>query len=169
MDKLPTQLKKARLKKGLSQQEAADKLQVTRQSISSWENGHSRPDLYNLKLLSHTYEVPLDKLVKDNHYLDLQIESDREEFLRIFDLLQQRELERVQKIETYLLILIVVIGLIPILGLITSTYAVCQQSYKLTHHKYHWLPAAVLTGSLLINGLLAYSAVVHRWLNLTWY
>ncbi|MFT8743847.1 MAG: helix-turn-helix transcriptional regulator, partial [Lentilactobacillus hilgardii] len=85
MDQLSTQLKKARIKKGYSQQKVADELQVTRQSISSWENGHSRPDLYNLTLLSKVYDEPLDNFVKDNHSFDLQIESDREEFLRFFN------------------------------------------------------------------------------------
>lgn len=90
LDQLPSQLKKARIRKGYSQQQVADKLRVTRQSISSWENGHSRPDLYNLSLLSKIYDEPLDNLVKNNHYLDLQIESDRKEFLHFFNLLQQK-------------------------------------------------------------------------------
>lgn len=166
MDNLPNQLKKARLKKGLSQQEVADELQVTRQSISKWENGHVCPDLYNLTLLSQLYEVPLDILIKNNRHFDLQIEADREEFIRVFTLLQQRELERVNKIEHYLMIAITICGLIPVLGLITSIYAVLQRPRRAAHNSFWWQSILILAISLTINSSLAYLVVTHHWLHL---
>lgn len=44
-------MKKKRNELGLTQQEIADKVFVTRQTISKWELGKSRPDLISLKLL----------------------------------------------------------------------------------------------------------------------
>lgn len=57
-------LKKARENKGLSQGDVANKLNISRQSISKWENDRNTPDIENLIMLSDLYEVSLDELVK---------------------------------------------------------------------------------------------------------
>ena len=41
-----------RTKKGMSQDELADKIMVTRQAVSRWENGETKPNTETLKLLS---------------------------------------------------------------------------------------------------------------------
>ncbi|MBZ2202031.1 MAG: helix-turn-helix domain-containing protein [Lentilactobacillus hilgardii] len=166
LDQLPSQLKKARIRKGYSQQQVADKLRVTRQSISSWENGHSRPDLYNLSLLSKIYDEPLDNLVKNNHYLDLQIESDRKEFLHFFNLLQQKELEKIKRIDLYLSIIIMILGLIPILGIIPSFFVVWQQSHRTFKSPLWWSSLISLAISIILSMLLMYLTVSHHWFNL---
>ncbi|MCI2018032.1 MAG: helix-turn-helix domain-containing protein [Lentilactobacillus buchneri] len=166
LDQLPSQLKKARIRKGYSQQQVADKLRVTRQSISSWENGHSRPDLYNLSLLSKIYDEPLDNLVKNNHYLDLQIESDRKEFLHFFNLLQQKELEKIKRIDLYLSIIIMILGLIPILGIIPSFFVVWQQSHRTFKSPLWWSSLISLAISIILSMLLIYLTVSHHWFNL---
>ncbi|MBO3090609.1 helix-turn-helix domain-containing protein [Schleiferilactobacillus harbinensis] len=56
-------LKKVRFAQGLSQQQVADKLNLTRQTISKWENGRGYPDFENLILLSELYGVTIDQLV----------------------------------------------------------------------------------------------------------
>lgn len=48
----------------LSQEELAEKVYVTRQTVSNWENGKSYPDIHSLLLLSSLFEVSLDELVK---------------------------------------------------------------------------------------------------------
>ena len=55
-------LKKARENAGLSQQEVADSLGITRQSISKWERGISYPDINNLILLKDLYNTSFDDL-----------------------------------------------------------------------------------------------------------
>lgn len=62
---LGNKLKKSRNKKRFAQQYVADQLHVTRQAISNWENGHSYPDIDNLKALSFLYDVSLDELFQD--------------------------------------------------------------------------------------------------------
>ena len=49
---------------GLSQEELADAVYVTRQTISNWETGKSYPDVKSLLLLSGFFGVSLDILVK---------------------------------------------------------------------------------------------------------
>ena len=52
-----------RKKNGLSQEELADTLKVTRQTISKWENGVSTPELEKLVSLSECFHISLDELV----------------------------------------------------------------------------------------------------------
>lgn len=66
---LAEQLKASREKMGLSQTDVANRLNITRQSISKWENGKGYPDLDNLVLLSEVYEVSIDELLKENDAL----------------------------------------------------------------------------------------------------
>lgn len=58
------QIKKYRLELKLSQDDLADKVFVTRQTISNWENDKNYPDIHSLVLLSTLFNVPLDILVK---------------------------------------------------------------------------------------------------------
>ena len=55
-----------RRRQGLSQEQLAEKLNVTRQTISKWELNQSSPDLNYLCQLSEIYGVSLDALVKGN-------------------------------------------------------------------------------------------------------
>lgn len=61
---LGAQIKKYRMAASLSQDELAEKLFVTRQSISNWENDKTYPDIKSLVLLSEVFSVSLDQLVK---------------------------------------------------------------------------------------------------------
>ncbi|WP_050637346.1 helix-turn-helix domain-containing protein [Candidatus Stoquefichus sp. SB1] len=58
------QIKKYRLQLHLSQEELADKIFVTRQTISNWENGKNYPDINSIVLLSTLFGISLDILVK---------------------------------------------------------------------------------------------------------
>lgn len=57
------QLKKYRTERGMTQEELAEKLFVSRQAISKWEKGEANPDLENVVKLAEIFEVSLDELV----------------------------------------------------------------------------------------------------------
>lgn len=57
-------LKSLRMQKGLSQEELAEAVYVTRQTISNWENSKSYPDIKSLLILSNFFSVSVDYLVK---------------------------------------------------------------------------------------------------------
>ncbi len=57
-----------RKKSGMSQEQLADRLGITRQSVSKWEAGSSVPEISKLVALSEIFKVSLDYLLKD--YLD---------------------------------------------------------------------------------------------------
>ena len=61
---LGKQIKMYRLENKLSQEELADRIYVSRQTISNWENDKSYPDINSLVLLSEVFKVSLDKLIK---------------------------------------------------------------------------------------------------------
>lgn len=63
-----------RKKNGWSQEQLAQKLNVTRQSISKWEGAQSVPDLQKIILLSEIFGVTTDYLIKD--------EIEEEEFFK---------------------------------------------------------------------------------------
>ena len=61
---LNNQIRKYRAILELSQEELAEKVYVTRQTVSNWENGKSYPDIHSLLLLSSLFNISLDQLIK---------------------------------------------------------------------------------------------------------
>ena len=76
--KIGDKLKNARLKKSMTQEEVAEKLFVSRQSISNWENNKTYPDIGNVIALSDLYQISLDELLKgsDNFMKHLEESTD---------------------------------------------------------------------------------------------
>ena len=52
-----------RTKKGLSQEDLAEKVFVTRQAVSRWETGETIPNIDTLKLLSGVFDVSINTLL----------------------------------------------------------------------------------------------------------
>ena len=75
------QIQHYRKEKQLSQDDLAEIIFVSRQSISNWERGATYPDLQNLLLLSKVFEVSLDQLIKGDVETMKQIIHDQE-FMR---------------------------------------------------------------------------------------
>lgn len=63
---LSKKLKGLRKQNGLSQLLLSEKLRVSRQAVSGWEAGSSRPSTENLQGLSKLYSVPLEYLLDDD-------------------------------------------------------------------------------------------------------
>ena len=55
-----------RKKIGLSQEQLAEKLNVTRQTISKWELNETAPDIKQAKILSEIFQISLDELVDND-------------------------------------------------------------------------------------------------------
>ena len=68
-------LKNARIEAGLTQEKAAEKIDVSRQTISNWENEKSYPDIISVIALSDLYSVSLDELVKGNQKMAEHLEE----------------------------------------------------------------------------------------------
>lgn len=62
---LGTVLREAREKRNLTQQQVADRLYVTRQTVSRWEQNKTLPNIYVLKQLSKLYELSVDGILQE--------------------------------------------------------------------------------------------------------
>ena len=58
-------IRKARTEQKLTQEQAAEALGVSRQTVSNWENGRSFPDILSVIRMSDLYHVSLDALLKE--------------------------------------------------------------------------------------------------------
>lgn len=65
MEKFHEKLKVLRKKKGLTQQEVAELLNVERVTYTKWENGKSKPNYEKLSVLACIFDVSLDYLLGD--------------------------------------------------------------------------------------------------------
>ena len=63
--KLNEKLLQLRKERGLSQQQLAEQLDVSRQSVSKWELNESIPDIQNIVAMSELFHVSTDYLLKD--------------------------------------------------------------------------------------------------------
>lgn len=70
---LKDKLQLLRKQKGYSQEQLADKLGITRQTISKWENGQAVPELSGLISLSNLYGVTVDRIVKDDDTCNISL------------------------------------------------------------------------------------------------
>ena len=70
--KLCDKLFALRKKKGLTQEELANELQVSRQAVFKWECGENTPDLEKIKKLAKLYDVSFDVLLDDEKELDIE-------------------------------------------------------------------------------------------------
>lgn len=63
-------LKSLRIKNELSQEELAEKINVSRQAITKWENQNGMPDIENLKSIARIFDVTIDSLICDEEEIE---------------------------------------------------------------------------------------------------
>lgn len=62
MEKIQVSLAAARVNAGLTQQDVADKMNISKQTIVNWENGRVIPKLAQFEMLSRLYNMPKDNI-----------------------------------------------------------------------------------------------------------
>jgi transcriptional regulator with XRE-family HTH domain len=70
-------LKEARQNSGMTQEDVANKIMVSRVTVSHWENGKSLPDIVSLISLSDLYSISLDELVKGDPIMTEKVKKDK--------------------------------------------------------------------------------------------
>lgn len=73
---LGEKIKAMRQQAALSQEQLAEKLNVSRQAVTKWETGKGIPDIANLIAISDEFDVSLDELIKDDIAVKKKIISD---------------------------------------------------------------------------------------------
>ncbi|HEQ4380911.1 TPA: helix-turn-helix domain-containing protein [Streptococcus pyogenes] len=147
------QIIRYRKQQALSQEELAEKVYVSRQSISNWENDKTYPDIHSLLLLSQIFQVSLDQLIK----------GDIEKMKYTITQVDKKNFKRDTKVMVTLMILLMIssyplvyflewlgLGIFVLLSIITMTYTNRVERFK---KKYDVQPykeiLAVSNGKLL--------------------
>lgn len=74
-----SQVKKLRTAKGLTQEQLAQKLNVSRQTISSWENNRNLPDLEMVVTIAKIFQLSLDQLILGDSTMTTKLVNDGSE------------------------------------------------------------------------------------------
>ncbi|HGI5226220.1 TPA: helix-turn-helix domain-containing protein [Streptococcus pyogenes] len=147
------QIIRYRKQQALSQEKLAEKVYVSCQSISNWENDKTYPDIHSLLLLSQIFQVSLDQLIK----------GDIEKMKYTITQIDKKNFKRDTKVMVTLMILLMIssyplvyflewlgLGIFVLLSIITMTYANRVERFK---KKYDVQPykeiLAVSNGKLL--------------------
>lgn len=78
---IANQIKKLRAESGMSQDELAERIFVSRQTVSNWENEKTYPDIKSLLLMSEVFNTSLDTLIKGD-LSEMKRQIDKQEFTR---------------------------------------------------------------------------------------
>lgn len=73
---LGEKIREQRKKAGLSQEQLAEKLNVSRQAITKWETDNGIPDISNLIAISDEFNLSLDELIKEDQIVKKKILAD---------------------------------------------------------------------------------------------
>ncbi len=151
-----TQIKKFRESLNLSQEELAEKVYVSRQTISNWETGKNYPDIHSLLLLKSLFNVSLDDLLRE----DIEL---------IKNEIQETEIKKLHRYGIILSILMaaVVISAVPlawlldlyafipwgILVIITGIFAYKTEKFKKDNHIHTYKEIAAFMDGRRLDGL----------------
>ena len=100
-----SKLKQARKDKGITQEQAAELLAVSRQTISNWENNRSYPDIVSVIRMSDIYSVSLDHLLKEEKSMKQTYQEFLEESTNTVK--AKRNLGKIILLSTYFVIWVV--------------------------------------------------------------
>lgn len=79
-------LQKIRKENNITQEQLADKLNVSRQAVSKWESGTAYPDTEKLIQISKLFKVSLDELINDNVDMNKNASKKKFNFMETFDI-----------------------------------------------------------------------------------
>ncbi|MDV3517435.1 helix-turn-helix transcriptional regulator [Lentilactobacillus otakiensis] len=154
-------LKEARKQAGLSQNDVATVLQVSRQSVSKWENGRGYPDLDNLIILSNLYGKSIDNLLKCCDPSSPRPYNNSPHNPKVsFDKRRKNE----SREEAFLLLLSLASSLIPSIAAFMPIYIIRKSSKR---NRFYRLTLFVSVLVVLFNGYRLYTSISNYLLNIT--
>ncbi len=107
---LGEKLLKLRKKKGLSQEDVADILHVTRQTVSKWETDQSMPDFDKVVPICNLYEISTEELFHDEVSV-----SKNEENIHIEDTISQQNYHRKKALFTTVAVMLYILSVVVII------------------------------------------------------
>lgn len=178
-------IRELRKQKGLTQDELAELLYVSRTAISKWESGRGFPNLESLKALSSFFEVSIDDLLSGDEILAIAEDDCKKRQMRIRDLvfglldcsfmlllflpifgqqaggmIQQAAVVTMTGLQSYLkasyVILILIVSLF---GILTLALQNCQREFWLNNKARISVILCIASVSLFILSRQAYAAL----------
>lgn len=118
-------LKKMRKKKSLSQEELAEKVRVSRQSVSKWETGDTYPEMNNLLELCKIFKCQINDLVNDSI---IDIDSLDEDTLEKIVLLKKDKQDKVKMLSKIIMAVSSIARVFLILGIVITCFTLILSS-----------------------------------------
>lgn len=116
-----------RKKNGYTQAELAEKLGVSRQSVSNWELGAIQPSTFRLKKISELYSVPLEVLIDDTVSVQPHLESTED---RKTESISSSEENNQKNRQIKKIVVATVLGLILIFTVVIATYNIAAANFE---------------------------------------
>lgn len=134
-----TQIKKLRNSRHLTQEQLAQKLNVSRQTISSWENNRNLPDLEMVVTISQIFKLSLDQLILGDPSMTNKLMKDGSEM-------------RQARISLYVTLILVAAGIIcfvlkAVLGSTVDSSGMLHEPFFLIPIGYLFLLLGIISGT----------------------
>ena len=179
-------LQELRKKKGLTQEELAEALYVSRTAISKWESGRGYPSIDSLREIAKYFSVTIDELLSSNEVLSIAEEDNKQRekhfrsllfglldisalmffFLPFFGqrangIVQEVSLLSLNEITTYLRIAYYTIVIsIAVYGVLTLTFQNCQKAFWVKNRDKISIILSVIAVLLFIISSQVYAGVL---------
>lgn len=144
-------LKKARIEKGLSQNDVAKKLNISRQAVSRWETGRTVPENYHLVILSELYDVSIGELLGCEQTETRETETDTKKTVPSSLIVENEDSAFIWE-RLFLMILLILSTFFALAGLIVSPYIFAWTWRNRRQYKIILLLCAVCLLIDLVNG-----------------
>ena len=130
----------------LTQEQLAEKLDVSRQSVSKWESGQATPDLEKIVALSTVFNVTTDYLLKSSEIDDLSVKTEMLEKQQQMMLVREQKQHRIFECVMYAL----------------AVYMIFFAVYFIGHfHFWEWVanPSVFFAGFLIATAIVIFICV----------
>lgn len=125
----------------LTQEELAEKLNVSRQSVSKWESGQAVPDLDKILALSAVFNVSTDYLLKTSEIDDLSVKTEMLEKQQQQILMMEHKRRKILNCVMYAL----------------GIYLIYAAVYFIAHYYFEfWNPSVIFAGFLLATAVVIF-------------
>ena len=102
--------------KDLTQEQLAEKLDVSRQSVSKWESGQATPDLEKIVEISAIFDVTTDYLLKSSEIDDLSVKTEMLEKQQQMMLVREQKQHRIFECVMYALVVYMIFFAVYFIG-----------------------------------------------------
>ncbi len=129
-------LQKLRKRNGLSQEQLAGELGVSRQAVSKWESGQGYPEIDKILLLSDIFKVSLDDLLREDNHIAVNNDSIKLDLKDIWILINRSFKKISYSYQIIVWMVIICTGIIIVFGALNLIYTMGTYVGKFLNYAY---------------------------------